>query len=160
MDELLFHIGDSGDAGVISAVTTTLAKRAVELKDLRVADILIDLEQTVMVDYESTREDFRDTFEAAGYSRLPVYRDRRENVVGVLSVHELLKFPGRDAIREQLRAPYTVGIDSPIVDVLIEMKEHGRHMAIVVDDGGRVAGMTTLEDILEKFVGAIADEFN
>jgi CBS domain containing-hemolysin-like protein len=160
MEELLFHIGDSGEAGLISPETTVLAKRAVELKDLQVRDIMVPLDRTVMVDYDCSRDEFRRAFLEAGYSRLPVYREQRQNVVGVLSVHELLRHASPEKLREQLRPPYTVPIDTSIVDVLLQMKEHGRHMAMISGEDDLVVGTTTLENILEKFVGAIEDEFN
>lgn len=160
MEELLFHIGDSGDAGLISRETTVLAKRAVELKDLRVRDVMVPLDRTVMVEYDSSRDRLRQAFVEAGYSRLPVFRGSRENVVSILSVHELMRHPIPEELHERLLPPYTIPIDTPIVEVLVQMKEHGRHMGMIRDEDEKVVGMTTLEDILEKFVGAIADEFN
>jgi putative hemolysin len=160
MEELLFHIGDSGEAGLIAPEATVLAKRAVDLKDLRARDAMVPLDSVVMVAYESSMEEFRRAFEDAGYSRLPVYRGGRDDVVGVLSVHGLLEKNGPDELRRALRTPYTIPIDEPIVNVLFRMKERGRHMGMIRDEHDIVVGMTTLEDILEKFVGAIADEFN
>jgi putative hemolysin len=160
MEELLFHIGDSGEAGLISPETTLLARRAVELKDLRVRDVMVPLDDVVMVAYDSTKEEFTRRFLEARYSRLPVFRETRDKMVGVLSVHELVRYSSVEEIRAQLRVPYTIPIDTPIVDVLLKMKEQGRHMGIVEDEEHGIVGMTTLEDILEKFVGAIADEFN
>jgi putative hemolysin len=160
MEELLFHIGDSGEAGLISPETTVLAKRAVELKDLSVRDVMVPLDRTVMVDYDYSRDQLRQSFVEAGYSRLPVYRGSRDHVVSILSVHELIKHPIPEELHERLRPPYTIPIDTPIVEVLLQMKEHGRHMGMIRGESEKVVGMTTLEDILEKFVGAIADEFN
>lgn len=160
MEELLFHIGDSGEAGLISPETSSLARRAIELKDLRARDVMVPLDSVVMVEYGSTLEEFAQLFAAVGYSRLPVFRSERGNVVGILSVHELMKDRGADDLRGNLRPPYTISIDTPIIEVLFQMKEQGRHMGMIEDEQHLVVGMTTLEDILEKFVGAIADEFN
>ena len=160
MEELLFHIGDSGEAGLIARETTVLVERAVDLKDLSARDIMVPLDRVVMVSYDSTREEFTRAFAEAGYSRLPVYRGERENVVGILSVHGLLEHANPDEIRERLQPPYTIPLDASIMDVLLQMKEHGSHMGVIEDETGAVAGMTTLEDVLEKLVGAIADEFN
>jgi len=160
MEELLFHIGDSGEAGLISPETSNLARRAIELKDLRARDVMVPLDSVVMVEFDSTLEEFAQLFAAVGYSRLPVFRSERGDVVGILSVHELMKDRGADDLRGNLRPPYTISIDTPIVEVLFQMKEQGRHMGMIEDEQHVVVGMTTLEDILEKFVGAIADEFN
>jgi putative hemolysin len=160
MEELLFHIGDSGEAGLISPETTILAKRAVELKDLLARDVMVPLDRVVMAAYESSMEGFRLAFEDAGYSRLPVYRGERDDVVGIMSVHELLEESSPDEIRRTLRKPYEISIDEPIVNILFQMKERGRHMGMIRDGDDKLVGMATMEDILEKLVGAIADEFN
>jgi putative hemolysin len=159
MEELLFHIGDSGEAGLIPVETAVLAKRATELKDLKARDVMVPLADVVMAPYENTMEQFRKAFEVSGYSRLPVFRGDRENVVGIVSVHELIRLGSAEAVRKNLKPPYAISLDTPIVSVLFQMKEQGRHMGMI-RDRGMVVGMTTLEDILEKFVGAIADEFN
>lgn len=159
MEELLFHLGDSRDAGLISAETTVLAERAVELKELKARDVMVPLEDVVMIDYNASFDTYVRTFIDAGFSRMPIYDGNRGNVVGVLSVHELMKWRDRTGIRQNLKPPYSISPDTPIVDVFFRMKEHGRHMAMIHDDN-EVIGMTTMEDILERFVGAIADEFN
>jgi len=159
MEELLFHIGDSGEAGLIAPETAVLAKRAIELKDLKARDVMVPLSEVVMAPFESTMEEFRKIFQRSAYSRLPVFKGARENVVGVVSVHELMRFGNPEAVYRQLKSPYTISLDTPIVTVLLQMKEQGRHMGMIKDNE-KVVGMTTLEDILERFVGAIADEFN
>jgi putative hemolysin len=160
IEDFLIHIGDSGEAGLIAPETTVLADRALKLKDLKASDAVVPLDRVVMVDGDLSLEGFTSVFREAGYSRLPVFRGLRENVVGVLSVHELLRFNSAEKIRDQLNKPYTLSLDTPIVEVLFRMKNRGRHMGMVTGEHGVIVGMITLEDILEKFVGAIADEFN
>ena len=159
MEELLFHIGDSGEAGLIPLETTILSKRAIELKELVVRDIMVPLERVKMVPVGSTTDQFREAFVESGFSRLPVYRDGPGDVVGILSVHELMRFGNPEDIRGGLKPPYSILLETPIVEVLFQMKEQGRHMGMI-QEGGKAVGMITLEDILERFVGAIADEFN
>jgi putative hemolysin len=159
MEELLFHIGDSRDAGLISPETMILAKRAVELRDLRVADVMKPIDEAVMIDHDATMESIAHVFEKEGFSRLPV-RGSGGEVVGIVSVHEVLKARSVGELRKTLIPPQVVTTDAPIVDVLFRMKDRGRHMAVVQDEAKKTVGMTTMEDILEKFVGAIADEFN
>jgi putative hemolysin len=158
-EELLFHIGDSGEAGLIPLETTILSKRAIELKGLKALDVMVPLERVKMVPIESTAEQIREAFVESGFSRLPLYRDERENVVGILSVHELMRSGNPEDLRGELKPPYSILLDTPIVGILFQMKEQGRHMGMI-HDAGTVVGMITLEDILERFVGAIADEFN
>lgn len=160
MEELLFHIGDSREAGLLPAETTKLVDRAIELKALRARDVMTPLADTVMVDADAPVGSYAEVFAREGFSRLPVYRGERNDVVGVVSVHEYVTASDREALRAGLQAPYMIGLDTPIVDVLLRMRERGRHMAMIHDEGGVVVGMTTLEDILERFVGAITDEFH
>jgi len=160
MEELLFHIGDSREAGLISPETTALVRRAMDFKRIVVADVVTPLENVVMVDGEAPAESYGEGFSREGFSRFPVYRGARANVVGVMSVHEYMTSPDPSSLRDQLAKPYVVSLTTPITDVLLRMREQGRHMAIVEDESGRTVGMTTLEDILERFVGAITDEFH
>jgi CBS domain containing-hemolysin-like protein len=160
MEEFLYHVDDSGEAGLIAPETIALANRALELKDLRASDVVVPLDDVVMVDGDTSLEEITGVFRQEGYSRLPVFRGGRGNIEGILSVHELMKCAMTEEMLGQLRKPYTISLDTPIVEVMFRMKDRGRHMALVTDGSGAVVGMTTLEDILEKFVGAIADEFN
>jgi len=158
-EELMFHIGDSKDAGLVAPETSDLVDKAVALTSLTVNDVVVPIENVDMVDFDSPVDDYAAAFEKSGFSRMPVFRGRRDNVVGVLSVHELMRGHDPDELRERLATPYTVGMKTPIADVLFEMRSKGRHMA-VVEDAGAVIGVITLEDILERFVGAIQDEYN
>jgi CBS domain containing-hemolysin-like protein len=160
MEELLFHIGDSHDAGLLEPETTAMVDRAIALKELRPRDVMVALDDVVMLDADAPVDSYADVFAREGFSRMPVYRGERGHVVGVMSVHEYLTATDRETLRDGLREPYTVALETPIVDVLLRMREQGRHMAMVRDQSGLVVGMTTMEDILERFVGAIADEFH
>lgn len=160
MEELFFHIGDSYEAGLIAPETTALVDRAMALKKLCARDVMVPLDDVVMLDGDARAETYGEVFAREGFSRLPVFSALRDHVVGVMSVHEYLTAPDREALRDGLSAPYSVGLDTPIVDVLLRMREQGRHMAMIHDPEGVVVGMVTMEDILEPFVGAIADEFH
>lgn len=160
MEEMLFHIGDSQEAGLIAPETSLLVERAVELKGLTARDVMTPLDRIVMLDADQPADSYGVVFAREGFSRCPVYRGERTNVLGVMSVHEYMSAGDPARLRDNLIPPYAISVDTPIVDVLFEMRERGRHMAMVTDAAGVVVGMTTLEDILERFVGAIADEFH
>jgi CBS domain containing-hemolysin-like protein len=78
----------------------------------------------------------------------------------MVSVHEYVSSPDREALRANLRPPYRVAEDARISDVLLQMREGGRHLAVVQGADGACLGMTTLDDILKRMVGAIVDEFD
>ncbi len=160
MEELLFHIGDSRGAGLIAPETTELIDRAIELKRLSMRDVMTSLDSVVMLDGDMPFDKQSDVFAREEFSRYPVFRGERTNIVGTVSVHEYVTARDREALRRNLRPPYAVAETAPLSDVLLQMREGGRHMAIIRDAGGRAIGMTTLDDVLKRLVGVIVDEFD
>jgi len=100
----------------------------------------------------------------SGHSRVPVYDDNIDNVVGLLYAKDLLRWqtnPGeKTTLRKFLRAPYYVPETKKVDELLAEMQAKGTHIAIVVDEYGGMAGLVTLEDIVEEIVGEIRDEYD
>lgn len=100
----------------------------------------------------------------AGYSRVPVYKDSIDQIVGVLHAKDLLRFvmgkQGRFNVRRLMKKPFFVPETMPLDDLLREFKKRRLHMAIAVDEYGGFGGIVTLEDILEEIVGEIGDEFD
>ncbi len=159
-EELLFHIGDSRGAGLIAPETTALIDRAIELKELSMRDVLTPLDRVVMLDGDVRFEEQAAVFTREGFSRYPVYRGERTHIVGIVSVHEYVTARDREALRRNLRPPYAVSADARLSDVLLQMREGGRHMAVIRDRAGTAIGMTTLDDVLKRLVGVIVDEFD
>ncbi len=160
MEELLLHIGDSRSAGLIAPETTALIDRAIELKSLSARDVMTPLASVVMLDADAPVDSYAAVIGREKFSRYPVYRGSRENVIGILSVHEYVTAPSREGLLETLRDPYFVAEHARISDIMVHMREHGRHMVMVRDAGGRLVGMTTLDDVLRRLVGVIVDEFD
>lgn len=100
----------------------------------------------------------------AGHSRIPIYEDTIDNIVGILYVKDLLKFliekPRKFQLKKILHEPYFVPETMPLDDLLLEFKKRKLHLAITVDEYGGIGGIITLEDILEEIVGEISDEFD
>lgn len=159
-EELLFHIGDSKSAGLIAPETTALIDRAIELQQLAVRDVVRRIETVVMLDVDAPVESYAEVIAREGFSRYPVYRGDRGHIIGILSVHEYVTSTDREALRAALRPPYVVSASASLSDVLVQMREGGRHMAVVRETNGEVAGITTLDDILRRLVGVIVDEFD
>ena len=100
-----------------------------------------------------------------GFSRLPVYEENRDNIVGLLYIKDLLKYWGKEeaseiSLREVLRKPLYVPETKQILELLHEMQEQRMHMAIVLDEYGGTSGLVTVEDIVEEVVGEIQDEYD
>jgi len=160
MEELLFHIGDSRGAGLIAPETTELIDRAIELKELSIRDVMTPIDNVVMLDGDVPFDHQRDVIMRERFSRYPVFRGRRGNVVGVVSVHEFVTTHDHEALRRGLRPPYSVPENARLSDVLLQMREGGRHLALIRRPDGTTVGITTLDDILKRLVGVIVDEFD
>ncbi len=160
MEELLFHVQGSSEAGLISSDTMTLVSSAFDLIKFDAEDVMVPVDNVIMAEEGMSTEEYHAIFARERYSRLPIYRGDRRSVVGFLSIHSLLKARRRQPHVIELEDPYIVGFETPIVEMMIRMKNQGCHMAMIRDKTGGIVGMTTLEDILERLVGAIADEFH
>lgn len=102
-------------------------------------------------------------FKTDMYSRLPVYEETKDNVIGIVTLKDFFKYEGsREAfqIRELLRAPYFTYEYQKTSDLLIQMRENSINITIVLDEYGATAGIITLEDLLEEIVGEIRDEYD
>lgn len=135
----------------------------VKFSCLDVKDIMTPRLDVVCVDTSDDYESMMERVISSGYSRIPVYEERADNIKGVLYVKDLLPYVGRGVDvdwRSLLRQAYFVPETKPIADLLEEFQTCKNHMAIVVDEYGGMQGIVTLEDILEEIVGDISDELD
>ncbi len=132
--------------------------------DTLAKEIMVPRIDVLALDIRSTLGEARETFVRAGHSRVPVYEDTVDNVVGLLYAKDLLSVKkDADLIadhRELLRLAYFVPEAKKVDELLAEMQTRSMHMAIVVDEYGGVAGVVTLEDIVEEIIGEIRDEYD
>lgn len=127
-------------------------------------EIMVPRADLLALDINTTISEARREFINAGHSRVPVYEDNIDNVVGLLYAKDLLAVvDGKDTIAQQrklLRPAYFVPEAKKIDELFTEMQSKGVHMSLVVDEYGGVAGVVTLEDIVEEIVGEIRDEYD
>ena len=132
--------------------------------DTLAKEIMVPRIDVLALDIKSTLGDARETFVRAGHSRVPVFEDTVDNVVGLLYAKDLLSISKDDDLiadhRELLRLAYFVPEAKKVDELLAEMQTRSMHMAIVVDEYGGVAGVVTLEDIVEEIIGEIRDEYD
>ena len=95
-----------------------------------------------------------------GYSRLPVYNERIDNIIGIVNSFDLLNTPNDQSIKSLIRTILFVPESKPIDELMVEMQKKRNHLAIVVDEYGGTIGIITIEDILEEIVGEIKDEYD
>ena len=119
--------------------------------------------EMVSIDINAKLEDILEDVLESGYSRLPVYKERKDNIIGVINMKDLLSLSiNRDLIvlQDTLYPPVFVAGSQKAIDLLKDFQKWHTHIAIVVDSKGMIEGLVTLEDILEEIVGEIEDEYD
>lgn len=141
-----------------------MIKGVIGLSDKIVRDIMIPRVDIIAVEVKTTLKSMIKAVLDEGHSRLPVYEDKIDNIVGVVYAKDLLKLlldkQNKFQLKKFLHEPYFVPETMALAELLVEFKARKQHFAIVVDEYGGVDGMVTLEDILEEIVGDINDEFD
>lgn len=132
------------------------------ISEMRALDIMVAGPRIDMIDIAMELDDLFHQVIDIGHSRYPVYEDNRENIIGVLHSKDLLKLQRAPDfnIKALLRNVLYVPESKSLVDLLRDFKKSKNHLALVVDEFGRIAGLVTLEDVLEEIVGEIEDEFD
>ena len=157
-EELITIVEEAENEGEIDEHESELIRSAIEFNDLTAEDILTPRVDIVAVDVDDSPEDIARAFGESGRSRLPVYEDSIDNIIGIL--HEKDFYHRRDSasLREMMTAPLCVLPTTQLGVLLKLLQKTKNHMAVVVDEYGGVLGIVTMEDILEELVGEIWDE--
>jgi CBS domain containing-hemolysin-like protein len=139
-----------------------LIRSIFEMSDKRCRDVMVPRTEVVSVEVNTAPTDILQLLAEENHSRLPVYQEEMDRIVGVLHARDLIpltQHPELILLRDLIRPPYYVPWLTPIADLLRDMQKKRIHMAMVVDEHGGFMGVVTLEDILREIVGDIADEF-
>lgn len=159
-EELVGMVDQAETEGGLDEHESDLIRNAIEFNDMEVSEILTPRVDLLAAEENSTMEEVAALFVESGYSRLPIYHDTIDNIVGV--IHEKDFYAGRyrgETMVKNLKSPvfYTTG-NTKIFELLRILQKNKAHMAVVVDEYGGTQGIATLEDILEELVGEIWDE--
>ena len=161
-DDLVVLLRDAQQRGLLDGDALTMIEGVLAVSEMRVRDVMIPRAQMVMVGLDWPLDKLLATVIESGHSRLPVIDDDRDDVVGVLIVKDLLRYfaegGGELALRDLLRPAKFIPESKRLNALLKEFRSSRLHMAIVVDEYGGVAGLVTIEDVLEQIVGEIDDE--
>ncbi len=132
------------------------------MADKTVADVMVAAPKMDLIDIHASQETLLSFVIDKAHSRFPVFEGQKENILGILLAKDLLKLQRAPElnIRALLRAPVFVPESKGLNDLLREFRHTRNHLAIVVDEFGRVSGLVTIEDVLEEIVGEIEDEFD
>ncbi len=159
-EELLYLVEEAEEHGTLKEDESELVRSALEFDDLKVEDILVPRVDVYAVNEESTMDEVKEVFQKTGYSRLPVYKDTIDNVIGL--VHERDFFMGyvngEKEIGHLVQDIAFTSEHTRISTLLKQLQKQKIHMAAVSDEYGGLVGIVTLEDILEELVGEIWDE--
>lgn len=160
--EIQAFIDVGEEEGIIEESEGELIQSIVEFSDTRVSEIMRPRTQVVAIEASSTIADARRLIIESKYSRLPVYRGQIDNVEGIIHVRDVLARCDPNSlsasVTECMRPAYFVPESKPIAELLEEMQKAKVQMAIVIDEYGGMAGLVTIEDIVEEIVGEIEDE--
>lgn len=160
-DELLNMLDEAESGGEMEARESDLIRSAINFEELLVKDILQPRVRVVAIDDEMDVREVLDVFSDTGYSRLPVYHDSIDNIIGILHLKDVFNTMLDGELREYvslLQPVEFVFIQSKASSLLMSLQKNQSHMAVVVDEYGGTAGIVTLEDIIEELVGDIWDE--
>lgn len=164
-EELQLLVKQSADSGEIEEENYEIIKNAFDFTDHSAKQIMVPRQNILSIDFEDTIEEIIHIIMESGYSRIPVYEDSIDNVIGILYTKEIIReFVKRNGklthedLRELMREPFFVIGSKKISDLLKIFQLKKQHLAIVIDEFGGTEGIITLEDILEELVGEIQDE--
>lgn len=159
-DEIMTMVEEAQNEGGIDEHEGDLIKSAIEFNDLEVDAVLTPRVDIVAITDDMPMDEVADTFRTSGFSRLPVYNDTIDNVVGVIHEKDFnrLVYEGADSFKPAIHEVFCITEGMKISKLLREFQEAKTHMAIVVDEYGGTAGLITMEDVLEGLVGEIWDE--
>ena len=153
---------DGEEQGLITSLEERMINSIFDFRDTRVGEIMTPAVEIEAAEESTSLADLVELFIEKGFTRVPVYRDTLDRIVGILHVKNLLKIfspASKDIpLSELLNPPYFVDEKKLIVDLLVEFQKRKVHMALVTDEFGSVRGLVTLEDVLEEIVGEIDDE--
>lgn len=158
--ELLETLKEAQAEGLIDADALAMIEGVFQVSELSARDILIPRAQIDWIDINESVEDTITEVIRAAHSRFPVYENNRDNVIGILLAKDLLRHSQEEdfQLRDWLRPAVFIPESKRLSVLLKDFREHRNHIAIVVDEYGGVAGLVTIEDVLEQIVGDIEDE--
>jgi magnesium and cobalt transporter len=138
-----------------------LIANVLRLRGTTADDVMVPRADIVAMEADVTLEQAIDQMRREGHSRLPVYREQLDDVVGMVHIKDVFAYVGKpEAFRLEgiLRRPLLVAPQIPVLDLLLQMRQARMHLALVVDEYGGIDGLVTIEDLVEEIVGDISDE--
>lgn len=164
-EQLMEILRHAEDRDVLSSEMLGMIERILQVSEMQVREVMVAKGKMVMVEKDTTFDELLPLVIESGHSRFPVLDPNEGSIIGVLLAKDILKFAFRENAAEfniaSLIRPPVFTIQSKRLDILLrEFRANHNHLAIVLDEYGHVAGLVTIEDVLEQIVGEIEDEYD
>lgn len=162
-EELQYLLEKGKESGALNTSEHELIKNVFDFNERIVKNIMVPRTKIVAIEKDDTADDFINTVTEEGYSRIPIYEDNIDQIVGVVHTKDILPIivKGKEVVlKDIMRKPYFIPETKKINDLMTEFQLKRIQIAIVLDEFGGTAGMVTLEDIVEELVGEIQDEYD
>ena len=161
-DELIETLAEAEDNHIIDGDSRLMLEGVIRMADMTAGDVMVAAPRMDMLDIDAPFDELLHQVIETGHSRFPVFEGERENVIGILMAKDLLKLQRAPELnlRALLRPAVFVPESKGLNDLLRQFRDNRNHLAIVIDEFGRMAGLITIEDVLEQIVGEIEDEFD
>ena len=157
--EMIFkELSDSGGSDHFDKDDSEILQNVLDLSSKRVKDTMVPRTEIVAVERSESLENVQKTFIASGYSKLPVYQDTIDDVIGVVFAYDLFNNP--ESVADIIRPVKLIPSSKKSKDLLTDFRQSNSSVAIVIDEYGGTAGMVTIEDLIEEVVGDIQDEYD
>jgi len=162
-EELQYILEQGKESGAIDSSEHELIKNVFDFNERVVKNIMVPRTKISGVDMNTPHEELIETLVSEGYSRMPVYDDTIDKIIGIIHAKDVLPLLARKQqfeVKDIIRKPYFIPETKKINDLMAELQQKRIQIAIVLDEFGGTAGMVTLEDIVEELVGEIQDEYD
>ena len=161
--QLMQALEEAEENLVIDPYSRTVIEGALQVESLKVRDVMVPRSKMIMIDSEATTKNLLQVMVASSHSRFPIHNEEQDSILGVVLAKDLLSHFAQSQeeefnYREYLRDALSVPESKPLGALLREFQQNKSHMAIVLDEYGEIAGLVTLEDVIEQIVGEIEDE--
>jgi len=162
LEEVILEAKDEGE---LKGDEVAMLLNVLQLGQKQASEIMIPRTDLVCAAAEDSLQDVVQVIIDSGHSRIPIYRDNRDHIVGIIHAKDLLKYlleksGDNPEVEDIMRSPFFVPDTKNIKQILVDFQNNKNHMAIVLDEYGGTSGILTLEDVLEEIVGEIEDEYD
>jgi magnesium and cobalt transporter len=160
--ELIATLAEAEQRELIEPESRIMLERVIRMADMTAGDVMVAAPRMDLLSIDAPYDELLDTVIDTAHSRFPVYDGRRENIIGILLAKDLLKLQRAPELnlRTLLRPAVFVPESKRLNELLRDFRSNRNHLAIVIDEYGNMAGLITIEDVLEEIVGEIEDEFD